>query len=154
MQIHSNATVHGVLLLLLLLFRRPKEFLIESKLHPAEELNRVRDFLTVKSRSDPPTRAIWKAKKIKTEGILAKDSFKQPDFGSKGLGPAYRSLMTFGQADDLDYEFATNSIATPGRPTQHWVEVCLSRLLMRSLRVGFATGIPAPGLMLGCREAS
>ena len=67
--------------------------------------------------------------------------FKQPDFGSKGLGPAYRSLMTFGQADDLDYEFATNSIATPGRPTQHWVEVCLSRLLMRSLRVGKCSGI-------------
>jgi hypothetical protein len=33
--------------------------------------------------------------------------FKEPDFGSKGLGPAYRSLMTFGQADDLVYEFAT-----------------------------------------------
>src|ERR1039457_899487 len=44
--------------------------------------------------------------------------FKQPDFGSKGPGPAYRLLMTFGQADDLVYEFATNSIATPGRPTQ------------------------------------
>src|ERR1039458_1779197 len=43
------------------------------KLLPAEELNRVPDFLTVKSRSDPPTRAIWKAMKIKTEGILAKD---------------------------------------------------------------------------------
>jgi len=25
-------------------------------------------------------------------------------------------LMTFGQADDLVYEFATNRIATPGRP--------------------------------------
>jgi len=23
-------------------------------------------------------------------------AFKEPDFGSKGLGPAYRSLMTFG----------------------------------------------------------
>jgi hypothetical protein len=42
--------------------------------------------------------------------------FKQPDCRSKGLGPAYRSLMTFGQADDLVYEFATNRIATPGRP--------------------------------------
>src|ERR1017187_111824 len=55
-----------------------------------------------------------------------------------GPGPAYRSLMTFGQADDLVYEFATNRIATPGRPTQRWAEVCLSRLLMRSLRVGFS----------------
>jgi hypothetical protein len=56
--------------------------------------------------------------------------------------------MTFGQADDLVYEFATNRIATPGRPTQRWAEVCLSRLLMRSLRVGMATGIlcPPPGL--------
>jgi hypothetical protein len=35
------------------------------------------------------------------------------DLGSKGLGPAYRSLMTFGEADDLVYEFATNRIATP-----------------------------------------
>jgi hypothetical protein len=40
------------------------------KLHPAEELNRFPDFLTVKSRTDPPTRAIWKAMKIKTEGIF------------------------------------------------------------------------------------
>jgi hypothetical protein len=44
--------------------------------------------------------------------------FKQPDFGSKGPGPAYRLLMTFGNADDLAYEFATYCIATPGRPTQ------------------------------------
>jgi len=42
--------------------------------------------------------------------------FKQSDFESVGLGPAYRSLMTFGQADDLVYEFATHSIATQGRP--------------------------------------
>src|ERR1019366_4815999 len=42
-----------------------------------------------------------------------------------GPGPAYRLLMTFGQADDLVYEFATNSIATPGRLTQHLVEVCI-----------------------------
>jgi hypothetical protein len=61
---------------------------------------------------------------------------QEPDFESMGLGPAYRSLTTFGQADDLVYEFATNRIATPGRPTQHWVEVCLSRFLIRSLRVG------------------
>ena len=59
-----------------------------------------------------------------------------PDLGSKGLGPAYRSLMTFGQADDLVYEFASYSIDAPGRPTQHRVEVCVSRPLMRSLRVG------------------
>ena len=50
--------------------------------------------------------------------------------------------MTFGQADDLVYEFATNRIATPGRPTQRWAEVCLSRLLMRSLRVGFVARLP------------
>ena len=49
---------------------------------------------------------------------IGASNFKQPDFGSKGPGPAYRLLMTFGQADDLVYEFATNSIATPGRPTQ------------------------------------
>jgi hypothetical protein len=41
--------------------------------------------------------------------------FKDPDFGSKGLGPAYRSLMAFRQADDLVYEFATYT-ASPGRP--------------------------------------
>ena len=46
--------------------------------------------------------------------------------------------MTFGQADDLVYEFASYSIDAPGRPVQHWVEVCVSRLLMRSLRVGQA----------------
>ena len=34
-----------------------------------------------------------------------------------GLGPAYRSLKTFGQADDLVFEFATHSIATPGPPS-------------------------------------
>ena len=51
--------------------------------------------------------------------------FKQPDFGSKGLGPAYRSLMTFGHADHLVYEFATHSIATPGRLVQHRAEVCI-----------------------------
>jgi hypothetical protein len=61
---------------------------------------------------------------------------QEPDFGSKGLGPAYRSLMTFGQADDLVYEFASYSIDAPGRSPQHWPEVCVSTLLMRSLRVG------------------
>ena len=60
--------------------------------------------------------------------------FKQPDFGSKGPGPAYRLLMTFGNADDLAYEFATYCIATPGRPTQHSLEVCIETLI-RSLRV-------------------
>ena len=59
--------------------------------------------------------------------------FKQPDFGSKGPGPAYRLLMTFGNADDLAYEFATYCIATPGRPTQHSLEVCIETLI-RSLR--------------------
>jgi hypothetical protein len=53
-----------------------------------------------------------------------------------GPGPEYRSLMTFGQADDLVYEFATNRIATPGSPTQHTGEVCVSRSLISSLRVG------------------
>jgi hypothetical protein len=62
--------------------------------------------------------------------------FKQPDFGSKGPGPAYRLLMTFGNADDLAYEFATYCIATPGRPTQHSLEVCIETLI-RSLRVGY-----------------
>ena len=63
---------------------------------------------------------------------------QEPDFGSKGLGSAYRSLMTFGQADDLVYEFASYNIYAPGRPAQHWMEVCVSRLPMRSLRVGIA----------------
>ena len=56
--------------------------------------------------------------------------------------------MTFGQADYLVYEFATNRIATPGRPTQRWAEVCLSRLLMRSLRVGQCSPI-CLGMILG-----
>ena len=34
---------------------------------------------------------------------------------SKNLGPAYRSLMMLGQADDLVYEFAPHNIASPGR---------------------------------------
>ena len=55
-----------------------------------------------------------------------------PDFGRKGLGPAYRSLMMFGQADDLVYEFASYSIDAPGHPAQHSVDMCVSRLLMRS----------------------
>jgi hypothetical protein len=50
--------------------------------------------------------------------------FKEPDFGSKGLGPTYRSLMTFGQADDLVYEFATHT-ASPGRPAERKEEVCI-----------------------------
>ena len=65
----------------------------------------------------------------------------QPDFVSTGLGPAYRSLMTPGQADDLVYEFASYSIDAPRHPAQHWVEVCLPRILMRSLRVGLSREI-------------
>jgi len=34
-------------------------------------------------------------------------------------------LMTFGHADHLVYEFATHSIATPGRLVQHRAEVCI-----------------------------
>jgi hypothetical protein len=61
--------------------------------------------------------------------------------------------MAFSQADDLVYEFATNKSATPGRPTQHRAEVCLSKLLMRSLRVGMETGISCPPTELGSEEA-
>src|ERR1039458_558328 len=50
------------------------------KLHPAEELNRVSDILTVKSYLDRPTRACWKAMKIKAEGILAKDNTYLDEF--------------------------------------------------------------------------
>jgi hypothetical protein len=44
------------------------------KLHPAEELNRIPNILTVKSRLDYPTRANWETLKIKADGILARDS--------------------------------------------------------------------------------
>ena len=52
--------------------------------------------------------------------------------------------MTFGQADDLVYEFASYSIDAPGRSPQHWPEVCVSTLLMRSLRVGQCVLVCAP----------
>jgi hypothetical protein len=38
-----------------------------------------------------------------------------PFMGAWGPGPAYRSLMTFGQADDLVCEL--HSHRTPGHPT-------------------------------------
>lgn len=45
--------------------------------------------------------------------------------------------MTFGQADDLAYEFATNRVANPEPTNSTLGEVCLSRLLVRSIRAGF-----------------
>lgn len=38
-----------------------------------------------------------------------------------GSGACVQVIDDVGNADDLVYEFATYCIATPGRPTQHWV---------------------------------
>jgi hypothetical protein len=83
-----------------------KLFLGSMKLAPARQGDKepgLRDDVPALSRAATTDRA----------DIGASNS---PILGSKGLGPAYRSLMTFGQADDLVYEFATYCITTLGRP--------------------------------------
>jgi hypothetical protein len=46
-------------------------------------------------------------------------------FWEHGSGACVQVIDDVGNADDLVYEFATYCIATPGRPTQHEVEVCI-----------------------------
>jgi len=65
-----------------------------------------------------------------------------------GSGACVQVIDDVGNADDLVYEFATHCIATPGRPTQYWEEVCVSRSLIRSLRVGLCSPI-CLGMLLG-----
>ena len=56
-----------------------------------------------------------------------------------GSGACVQVIDDVGNADDLVYEFATYCIATPGRPTQHLVEVCIetSDSFLTSMRLEF-----------------